>query len=143
MTTILGLAEAVLYVTDLDEAADFYTDVLGLPLTASFNEARFLQTGKNSTIILFDVEGIQKRESVIPSHGAVGEGHVALAVPAGEMNDWRERLESHGIPIEHEQDWPQGTHSIYFRDPSGNSVELIDDSHYRRVWDRLQLNTDE
>jgi catechol 2,3-dioxygenase-like lactoylglutathione lyase family enzyme len=141
MTTILGVAEAVLYVSDLDKAADFYTEVLGLPLTASFNEARFLQAGKNSTIILFDVEGIRKRESVIPSHGAVGEGHVALAVPAGEMDDWRERLAAHGIAIEHEQDWPQGTHSIYFRDPAGNSVELIEASHYKRVWDRLQQNT--
>lgn len=143
MTTILGVAEAVLYVSDLDRAADFYTEVLGLPLTASFNEARFLQTGKDSTLILFDIEGIRKRKSAIPSHGAVGEGHIALAVPAGEMDDWRERLVAHGIPIEHEQDWPQGTHSIYFRDPAGNSVELIDGSHYRRVWERLQLNADE
>lgn len=143
MTTILGVAEAVLYVSDLDRAADFYTDILGLPLTASFNEARFLQTGRNSTLILFDVEGIRKRQSVIPSHGAVGEGHIALAVPAWEMDAWRERLSARGITIEHEQDWPQGTHSIYFRDPEGNSLELIDDSHYGRIWDRLQLSTDE
>ena len=143
MTTILCVAEAVLYVSDLDKAADFYTDVLGLPLTASFNEARFLQTGRNSTVILFNVEGIRKRKSVIPSHGAIGEGHIALAVPTGEMDSWRERLMAHGVTIEHEQDWPQGTHSIYFRDPDGNSLELIDGSHYERIWDRLQLSTDE
>lgn len=143
MTTILGVAEAVLYVSDLDKATVFYTVVLGLPLAASFNEARFLQTGRNSTLILFDVEGIRQRKSVIPSHGAVGEGHIALAVPALEMDAWREHLSEHGIFIEHEQDWPQGTHSIYFRDPDGNSLELIDGSHYRRIWDRLQLSTDE
>lgn len=143
MTTILGVAEAVLYVSDLDKAADFYTNVLGLPLTASFNEARFLQTGRKSTLILFNVEGIRNRKSVIPSHGATGEGHIALAVPAGEMDGWRERLMAHGVTIEHEQDWPQRTHSIYFRDPDGNSLELIDSSHYERIWDRLQLSTDE
>jgi catechol 2,3-dioxygenase-like lactoylglutathione lyase family enzyme len=57
------------------------------------------------------------------------------------MDDWRERLAANGIAIEHEQDWPQGTHSIYFRDPAGNSVELIEASHYKGVWDRLQQNT--
>ncbi|MCI0395562.1 MAG: VOC family protein [Chloroflexi bacterium] len=138
MTQVLGVAEAVLYVTDLARAARFYTEVLGLPLTAAFDEARFLQTGPNSTLILFNVEGIEKRVSVIPSHGARGRGHVALAVPAEEMDAWRGRLLAHGVAIEHEQEWPQGTHSIYFRDPDDNSLELIDAGHYPAVWARLQ-----
>ena len=29
------------------------------------------------------------------------------------------------VPIELETDWPRGGHSLYFRDPAGNSVELI------------------
>ncbi len=29
MTTILGVAEVVLYVSDLDKAADFYTEISG------------------------------------------------------------------------------------------------------------------
>ena len=137
MTKTLGVAEAVLYVSDLDRAAAFYTEVLGLALTAGFNEARFLQAGPDSTVILFNAEGIEKRISDIPSHGAVGEGHLALAVPAGEMDAWRERLEEHGVAIEHEQDWSLGTHSIYFRDPDNNSLELIDGRHYRKIWDAL------
>lgn len=138
MTTIVGVAEAVLYVTDLDRATRFYRDVLGLPLTASFGEARFLQTGSNSTLILFNVDGIERRESQIPRHGARGEGHVALAIPPGDMDSWRERLQRHGIAIEHEQNWPQGTHSIYFRDPDNNSLELIDETHYPKVWARIK-----
>ncbi len=134
MTQILGVAEAVLYVNDLDRATEFYTNVLGLPLTASFDDARFLQTGSNSTLILFDVEGIAKRETLIPTHGASGQGHVALSVPPEEMHAWREQLMMHGIQIEHEQDWSHGTHSIYFRDPDGNSLELIDGRHYELVW---------
>jgi catechol 2,3-dioxygenase-like lactoylglutathione lyase family enzyme len=31
----------------------------------------------------------------------------------------------HGVPIELETDWPRGGKSLYFRDPAGNSVELI------------------
>ena len=137
MTQVLALAEAALYVTDLDRARQFYTDVLGLPVTAAFDDACFLQTGPNSTLILFDLEALLKRQSVIPGHGAHGRGHVALAIPAEEMDAWRERLLAHNIAIEHEQDWPQGTHSIYFRDPDDNSIELIDTRHYPRVWERI------
>lgn len=134
MTRILRIAEAVLYVDDLTQAASFYQDVLGLPLTASFGDSCFLQTGTDSTLILFDRHKLRRRESVIPAHGADGPGHVAFAIPADEMSAWRQRLQERGVAIEHEQDWPQGTHSIYFRDPAGNSVELIDDNHYRSVF---------
>ena len=138
MTQITGLAEAALYVQDLDRATQFYVEALGLTLTASFDEARFLQTGRDSTLILFNAEGIQKRQSAIPAHGAHGPGHIALAVPAEEMAAWRARLQALGVAIEHEQDWAQDTHSIYFRDPDGNSVELIDDHHYSSIWNSLQ-----
>jgi catechol 2,3-dioxygenase-like lactoylglutathione lyase family enzyme len=138
MAEIVGVAEAVLYVSDLDRSAHFYGQVLGLPLTASFNEARFFQTGKNSSLILFDAEGIRKRKSLIPSHGATGAGHVALAVPAEAMASWRERLIANGVVIEHNQEWSLGTNSIYFRDPDDNSLELIDASHYRRFWQQIQ-----
>jgi catechol 2,3-dioxygenase-like lactoylglutathione lyase family enzyme len=137
MTTISGVAEVALYVEDLERATKFYTEVLGLPLTAALGEARFLQTGPNSTLILFTIEGIENRVSVIPAHGARGDQHVALAVPAAEMDAWRERLQAHGVEIEHEQDWSQGTHSIYFRDPDNNSLELIEDRHYPIVWEKL------
>jgi catechol 2,3-dioxygenase-like lactoylglutathione lyase family enzyme len=30
-----------------------------------------------------------------------------------------------GVPIEQEHQWPGGARSLYFRDPSGNSLELI------------------
>lgn len=138
MPPILRIAEAVLYVDDLQEATRFYTEILDLPLSASFPDAAFLQTGRNSTLILFDRRKLQERESVIPSHGSRGAGHVALAVPEDKMDDWRSRLIAAEVPIEHEQQWPQGTRSIYFRDPAGNSVELIEAAHYQRVWERLQ-----
>lgn len=134
MTTITGVAEAVLYVSDLDRAAQFYIEVLGLPLTAAFDDARFLQTGLDSTLILFDVDGISRRQSAIPSHGSVGQGHVAFAVPAGEIDAWRERLQAHGVTIEHERVWSLGSRSIYFRDPDENSLELISADHYPKNW---------
>ena len=58
-------------------------------------------------------------------HGATGPGHFALGIEAQSFDDWRERLVSHGVKIEAEVEWPPGGKSIYFRDPAGNSVELI------------------
>lgn len=136
MTEILGLAEAAIYVGDLDKAAEFYMRVLGLPLTAAFDDARFLQTGPNSTLILFNAEGIRNRRSAIPSHGSEGQGHVALAIPAGELDAWRQRLEGQGVDIEHEQTWSYDSRSLYFRDPDNNSLELITDEHYPMNYQR-------
>jgi catechol 2,3-dioxygenase-like lactoylglutathione lyase family enzyme len=141
MTQILGVAEAVLYVTDLARARPFYTTILGLPVTNEFGDSCFLQTGPTSTLILFELEALERRVSVIPAHGAHGRGHVAFAVEPGEMDAWRARLLAHGVAIEHEQDWPAGTHSIYFRDPDDNSLELIDARHYPRSWARLQTGS--
>lgn len=137
MGEILGIAEAVLYVDNLPQAVDFYQTVLDLPLTISFDDAAFLQTGPDSTLILFDRAQLNARQSAIPSHGTTGPGHVALAVPRAEMEHWRERLTEHDVEIEHEQHWPQGTFSLYFRDPAGNSVELIDSAHYPARWRQL------
>ncbi len=137
-TEILGVAEAVLYVTDIARARTFYTEVLGLPVSSQFEDAIFLQTGQNSTLILFDINKLEVRESIIPAHGARGQGHACLAIPPEQLDGWRARLLAHEIEIEHEQDWSLGTHSIYFRDPDGNSLELMDGRHYRRVWRKLQ-----
>lgn len=134
---IQNIAEAVLYVDDLPEATRFYQDVLKLPLSLSFEDASFLQTGEHSTLILFDRAKLKSRQSAIPHHGAEGPGHVAFAVPHESMGAWRQQLSAHGVAVEHEQSWPQGTHSIYFRDPAGNSVELIDSRHYPGAWARL------
>jgi hypothetical protein len=41
-----------------------------------------------------------------------------------QIDPWRDHLGREGIAIEAEVAWPEGGHSIYFRDPSGNSVEL-------------------
>jgi catechol 2,3-dioxygenase-like lactoylglutathione lyase family enzyme len=137
MTTILGVAEVALYVDDLARARDFYVDVLGLPVSADFGDACFLQTGQHSTLILFEREALENRVSIIPAHGAQGRGHVALAIDSAEYDAWRARLVAHDVAIEHEQAWSQGTRSIYFRDSDDNSLELIEATHYPIVWNRL------
>ena len=49
----------------------------------------------------------------------------AEATARGELEAWRGHLGVAEVEIEHEQEWPSGGRSIYFRDPAGNSIELI------------------
>jgi len=128
-----GVQEACLYVSDLDRAADFYRAALGLGLALSTSEARFLRTGPGSVLILFDRVPLETRESEIPAHGATGPGHVAIAVDDGSLPEWRAQLAAHAVGVEHEHTWPTGTQSIYFRDPDGNSIELMERRHYHEL----------
>lgn len=119
-----GLHEAALYVNDL-EAAERFWRRLGLQLIGR-KEGRhvFFRVGRDM-LLLFDAAATAEPAGV-PAHGADGPGHVALDVPdADALAAWEEHLAVAGVEVEHEQRWPSGGRSIYFRDPSGNSIELI------------------
>jgi catechol 2,3-dioxygenase-like lactoylglutathione lyase family enzyme len=60
----------------------------------------------------------------IPTHGTVGQGHIAFAVTEAELDTWAARLAERHVAIEARIAWPNGGRSIYVRDPAGNSVEF-------------------
>ena len=60
----------------------------------------------------------------IPGHGGGGALHCALAIAAADLPAWEARLSAAAIPIEARMDWPQGSISLYFRDPDGHLLEL-------------------
>jgi catechol 2,3-dioxygenase-like lactoylglutathione lyase family enzyme len=60
----------------------------------------------------------------------VGEGHLCFAASADEIAGWRSRLAENGVNVEADFEWPNGGRSIYFRDPSGNSIEFAEP----RIW---------
>ena len=49
----------------------------------------------------------------------------ALGVAAESLDAWRTHLAACGVAVEKELTWPRGGRSVYFRDPAGNSVELV------------------
>ena len=61
----------------------------------------------------------------LPAHGAQGPGISRWASHARTWTPGGTGCVEHGVEIEHEESWPHGGHSLYFRDPAGNSVELI------------------
>lgn len=115
--------ETCLYAADLQAAERFYADVLGLErMSREPGRHVFFRIG-SQVFLVFDPAKTSEG-GTLPAHGADGAGHVAFAVRDAEIPAWRAHLESHGVAIEREVEWPRGGRSLYFRDPAGNSIEL-------------------
>lgn len=116
------ILETVLYAPELGRAEAFYTKLLG-------REPYHQETGRyvfykldEAMFLLFNPQATSVDNQGLLRHGAQGPGHVCFRIQEGE--DWKARLADLGIPLEIEHTWPNGTKSLYFRDPCGNSVEL-------------------
>ena len=121
---IEAIVETAIYVDDLDAAEAFYRDVLGLEVIGKESGRHVFFRVGDGVLLAFNPDATLKGD-MLPPHGARGPGHFALGVRAEALDDWRERLEGHGVVIEKEVEWPRGGRSLYFRDPAGNSVELV------------------
>jgi catechol 2,3-dioxygenase-like lactoylglutathione lyase family enzyme len=121
--------ETILYVDDLEAAERFYGGPLGLALD-SRKEGLFAFFRIGDAMLLLFEPGASRRSRGVPAHGAEGPGHACFAVAEDELDGWKGRLEAAGVAIEHEQDWPRGGRSFYFRDPAGNSLEIATP----RIW---------
>jgi catechol 2,3-dioxygenase-like lactoylglutathione lyase family enzyme len=122
---IKAVVETAVYVDDLQAAETFYATVLGLTvLGKEAGRHVFFRVGEGSVLLAFRADATLKGDQ-LPPHGASGPGHFALGIEAASLDAWRERLQGHGVVIEREVAWPRGGKSLYFRDPAGNSVELV------------------
>jgi catechol 2,3-dioxygenase-like lactoylglutathione lyase family enzyme len=124
MPEIQAIVETAIYVDDLSRAAAFYRDVLGLVASAGANDRHVFFPVGDRMLLLFNPQETLRGET-LPSHGTTGAGHVALGIRREDLAAWRTRLAEQGVAIEQEVDWPRGGKSLYFRDPAGNSVELL------------------
>jgi catechol 2,3-dioxygenase-like lactoylglutathione lyase family enzyme len=125
---IAGVLETALYVENLNRAAAFYENVLGLkPVNKDQRFAGYV-AGPRSLLLLFKRgstrETVHMPGGTIPPHDGQGTLHVAFAIPTDELDAWEQHLKSHDIAIEGRTDWPRGGKSIYFRDPDDHLLEL-------------------
>jgi catechol 2,3-dioxygenase-like lactoylglutathione lyase family enzyme len=130
-----AILESALYVNDLDVSETFYSEVLGLDRIAKAPGRHVFFRCGAGVLLLFNAEATRQPPPAgarlpVPPHGTEGDGHLCFAASAGEIDDWRARLEEHGIVVEADFEWPGGGRSIYFRDPSGNSLEFAEP----RIW---------
>jgi len=130
-----AVLESALYVSDLAAAERFYGGVLGLePAGRVEGRHAFFKCGA-SIVLLFNAEATRQPPAAdarlpVPPHGTTGQGHLCFAATEAEIDGWKAHLAAHGVAIEAEFEWPKGGRSIYFRDPSGNSLEFAN----KTIW---------
>jgi catechol 2,3-dioxygenase-like lactoylglutathione lyase family enzyme len=128
MPKLGGIIESGLYVENLQRAALFYEQVLGLRQIAGDERFVVYSVAERDVLLLFKrggtTEPLHVPGGMLPPHDGSGQNHMAFAVTADELDSWEERLAAHQIGIESRVDWPRGGSSLYFRDPDGNLLEL-------------------
>lgn len=118
------ILETCLYVDDLAKARDFYENVLGLNIHSTEAGRHVFFKLENGMFLLFNPEVTREKDGPFPPHGVGGPGHAAFHVPPEDISRWRQRLVDARVKIETERVWPNGVPSLYFRDPSGNVLEI-------------------
>lgn len=118
------IKETCLYVSDLEEAQQFYGEVLGLPLIHA-SEGRHVFFRAGSSVLLIFHPAATQAEETLPPHYAAGKQHLAFECRPGEYQAWKDRLQAAGVAITHEQSWGGGRESFYFEDPAGHVLEVV------------------
>ncbi len=128
MPNLICVLETALYVDHLGRAATFYEEVMGLQILHADDRLRAYNVNDRSVLLLFirggTLEPVQTGGGLIPPHDGSGALHVAFAIAQSELPEWKAHLEAHGVEIESTSDWKRGGHSLYFRDPDGNLLEI-------------------
>lgn len=124
-----GILETVVYGDDLKAARQFYEGVLGLSLVSHEDGRHLFFRLAGGMLLVFNAqrtreETVRVNDQVIPRHGALGQSHMAFQVDFDQLAEIKSKLIEERIPIESQIDWPAGGHSIYCRDPAGNSIEF-------------------
>ena len=128
-----GIFGTVLYAEDLDAAERFYRDAVGLQVIRRGDQAVVFRCG-DGVLLVFDPRKSRAAGREVPSHGALGAGHIAFTAKPEDLSAWRKQLHEAGVSIEQEMDWEEGGRSIYFRDPAGNVVELAPPTLWGGGW---------
>ena len=129
-----AVLETALYVDDLDRAEDFYGRVLGLEFISRMAGRHVFFRCGQVIVLLFNAEATRIASAntalPVPVHGASGAGHLCFRAEGPEIDLWKQKLETAGVQIEADFEWPNGGRSIYFRDPSGNSLQFGE----QKIW---------
>jgi catechol 2,3-dioxygenase-like lactoylglutathione lyase family enzyme len=122
---LMGVLETVLYYrTEQEEAVEhFYRDVLGLRPLGRWGWMMAFRAGGDVYLMCNADQYAERTET--PLHGASGPVHTAFLAPADEYERWKGHLAEQGVPLIEEITRDTGR-SVYFRDPAGNLLEIMD-----------------
>ena len=123
MPKLTRILETVLYAEDMAAAEKFYSDVLELGLLTKEPGRSLVYTVGADMLLIFHAPESLKKTSV-PPHGTTGPGHTAFEVDENEYDVWKRYLTEKKVKIEKEVTWKSSARSLYFKDPSGNVLEI-------------------
>jgi catechol 2,3-dioxygenase-like lactoylglutathione lyase family enzyme len=112
---------ATVYVSNMDNAIQFYTEVLGLKLTNRFgNHWATVQAGKTLVI------GLHPWSAKNPQPGTKGSVQIGLVVSRDEpIEHLAARLRKHGVEVSDIIESEEAKY-ISFADPDGNAIYVGD-----------------
>ena len=122
--TFTQIKETCLYIKDIEETKQFYHGKLGLPIISIVPDRHIFFRAGTSVLLCFIAKTTAK-EGTLPPHFGTGELHFAFETTEEQYLVWKEKVESEGITIEHEETWKDGLKSFYFRDPDRHVVEIV------------------
>ncbi len=126
----MRLEHANITVSNIDTSFQFYADLFGFEkrwegmATGEVGPIRALHAGDEHTYLaLFEAE----REGRSPAdYGIAGINHIGFEVE--DLEICRKRLEQLGVAVHLEADYEPGRR-IYFYDPDGIEIELVEYRH--------------
>ncbi|MFB9863968.1 glyoxalase [Rufibacter immobilis] len=122
--TFRQIKETCLYVQDLDRTTQFYTQVLELEVIGQVADRHVFFRVGNSVLLCFNAQATKESKD-LPPHFGQGQLHLAFECEPEEYEPWKDKLRQAAIAIEHEQPWPHGRKSCYFRDPDQHLLEIV------------------
>lgn len=112
---------ATIYVSDMDAAVRFYTDVLGLKLTNRFGNHWATVLAGNTLLV-----GLHPWKEKYPRPGTKGSVQIGLIVSQGEtIQQLATRLRGHGVAVSGIIESQEGNY-LTFEDPDGNPIYVGD-----------------
>ncbi len=121
---INGINHITFAVTQLDISLDFYVNLLGLRLVASWDSGAYLLAGNQWIALNVDRDRIKETP---PDYS-----HISFNVLSSDFQMLKEKLINAGI-VPFKENKSEGD-SFYFLDPDGHKLEL----HYNTLEDRLK-----
>lgn len=135
MPNVHGILETALSVRDIQKSSEFYRRLFGFNTLLESDRLIALDVVGLNVLLLFKAgatsEPFETPGGTIPGHNASGISHLAFAIEADEIEEWKSKLAVENVSIESTVNWPGGAVSFYFRDPDNHVVELITRGFWR------------
>src|SRR5690606_40145861 len=101
---LIGTLESALYAEDLDEAARFWTGIIGLEEIARVPGRHVFFRCGAQVLLVFRASATRVPPKPgarlpVPPHGSKGPGHFCMGAAPGAFDAWRAHLEASGIGI--------------------------------------------